>query len=115
MKKFLFMFVSVCGLWMAHASAQAQTFEAAGAVQDINLAQSKIRVDDRTYLLPNSVTESLLVNAGPVIYQLQMGTVIAFSGTASGSIAKIESVAILLQPSPEEVQELLRERANEQN
>ncbi|MDH1730985.1 PilY2 family type 4a fimbrial biogenesis protein [Pseudomonas chengduensis] len=115
MRKFLFISVSICGLLMVHASAQAQTFEAAGVVQDVNLAQSKIRVDDRTYQLPNSVTESLLVDAGPVIYQLQTGTVIAFSGTESGSIAKIESVAILLQPSPAEVQELLRERANEQN
>lgn len=115
MKKFLFIFGSICGLLMAHASAQAQTFEATGVVQDVNLAQSKISVDDRTYLLPNSVTESLLVDAGPVIYQLQMGTVIAFSGTESGSIGKIESVAILLQPSPEDVQALLRERANEQN
>jgi type IV pilus assembly protein PilY2 len=114
MGKLLFILALTGGLF-TQTAALAQTFEASGAVRDINLAQSKISVNDRTYLLPNSVTESLLINAGPVIYQLQLGTVIAFSGTESGGAAKIDSVAILRQPSPEEVEELLREQANEQN
>ncbi len=114
MKKLLFIFAMAFGFF-TQASALAQTFEASGVVRDVNLAESKIRVNGRTYTLPNSVTESLLVNAGPAIYQLQLGTIIAFSGTESGNIAKIDSLAILLQPSPEEVQELLREQADEQN
>lgn len=114
MKKLLFILALTGGLFN-QASALAQTFEASGVVLDVNLAQSEIRVNDRTYVLPSSVTESLLVNAGPVIYQLQPGTVIAFSGTESGSVAKIDSVAVLLQPSPAEVQKLLREQADEQN
>ncbi|MBP3062391.1 type IV pilus assembly protein PilY2 [Ectopseudomonas chengduensis] len=94
-------------------TANAETFEISGAVQRIELEKSLITIDGKRYQLPNRVPESLVPTGGPVIYQLRPGSVIAASGSHATPFPKLDSVAILRQPSPEEQIQMQSEMDNE--
>lgn len=80
-------------------AAQAATFEDNGTVEGIDVGTNQIRIDGKTYLLPNRVVESNSPSAGPAILQLKEGMFVVFSGQ-TGQIDIIESLAIhLRQPS----------------
>lgn len=95
------------------SSLIAAPFEEIGMVQSIDLGGSTIRVNGQTYRLANRVTESLQPSGGPVIHQLQPGTTVSFSGDDAGSPPAIESMAILRQPTAEDLETLQRAMTNE--
>lgn len=81
--------------WAAHAA----TFEDNGTVESIAVGANQVRIDGKTYLLPNRVVESNSPNAGPAILQLKEGMFVVFSGQ-TGQMDTIESLAIhLRQPT----------------
>ncbi len=84
----------------------AAPFETLGMVQSVDLGGSIIRVNGDLYRLPNGVTESLHSSGGPVIHQLRPGTTVSFSGSDAGSPPLIESMAILRQPTAEDLETL---------
>lgn len=95
------------------SSAVAAPYETIGMVQSVDLGGSIIRVNAKLYRLPNRVTESLHPGGGPVIHQLQPGTTVSFSGDAADSPPLIESMAILRQPTAEDLETLQRAMTDE--
>lgn len=95
-------------------TAHAATFESVGMVQAVDLGKSTIRVNGQLYQLPNRVTESLHPNGGPVIHQLQLGTTVSFSGDAANTRATIDSMAILRQPTAEDLEQLQQKNVYEE-
>lgn len=84
-------------------SALAEGFEANGVVTNINLAKGLVSIDEDTYQLPNRVTDANSNSSAPVIYQLQTGSVVRVTG--DGATQRIDSLAILHQPTAEELEE----------
>lgn len=95
------------------SSAVAAPYETVGMVQSVDLGGSIIRVNGVLYRLPNRVTESLHPGGGSVIHQLQPGTTVSFSGNNAGSPPLIESMAILRQPTAEDLETLQRAMTDE--
>jgi len=98
---------------LAVSTVHAETFEISGAVQKIELEKSVIMVDGKHYQLPNRVREGQSPGAGPAIFQLRPGSVIAASGSHNTPFPLLESVVILKQPTLEEETQIQSEIDNE--
>jgi hypothetical protein len=94
-KRILTIFGGLALSWAAHAA----TFEDNGTVENITVGTNEVRIDGKTYLLPNSVVESNSPGTGPAILQLKEGMFVVFSGR-TGQMDTIDSLAIhLRQPT----------------
>lgn len=80
-------------LYSVTQGALAETIEGNGPVMMIDLKESRIRVNDTDYVLPNRVQ----VSSMPAIYQLREGSVISFLAE-SGLPPTITSIGMLQQP-----------------
>lgn len=87
--------------FLLSTAVSAETFEANGVVTDISLARALITVDEDTYQLPNKVSDANSNSLVPVIYQLQVGSVVRVTG--DDATQRIDSLAILHQPTAEEL------------
>lgn len=72
----------------------AETIENNGPVTLIDLKESKIRVNEQYYQLPNRVQ----VGSMPAIYQLREGSVISFLAEPGSPYPTITSIGMLYQP-----------------
>lgn len=98
MKSFMRIGGGLLGLLLSCAT-QAATFEDNGTIESISAGTNEIRIDGKTYLLPNNVVESNSPGAGSAILQLKEGMFVVFSGH-TGQVDTIESLAIhLRQPT----------------
>lgn len=72
-------------------------FEDGGTIEEVLLSKNLIKVNGRTYKLPNSVKESSSPDGAPAIYQLKIGSYVFFSGMSDHSNL-IDSLSIHMQP-----------------
>lgn len=72
----------------------AETIESNGKVTLIVTQESRIRVNEQDYLLPNRVQ----VSSMPAIYQLKEGSVISFLAESGTPYPTITSIGMLVQP-----------------
>lgn len=78
----------------ATGAAVAEVIESNGPVTLIEMKESRIRVNDVDYLLPNRVQ----VGSMPAIYQLREGSVISFLAEPGEPYPTITSIGMLYQP-----------------
>ncbi|MFJ3053609.1 PilY2 family type 4a fimbrial biogenesis protein [Pseudomonas nitroreducens] len=78
----------------AAGGARADVIESNGPVTLIDLKESRIRVNEVDYLLPNRVQ----VGSMPAIYQIREGSVISFLAQSGAPYPTITSIGMLYQP-----------------
>ncbi|MFR0692513.1 PilY2 family type 4a fimbrial biogenesis protein [Enterobacterales bacterium AE_CKDN230030158-1A_HGKHYDSX7] len=78
----------------AAGGAAAEVIESNGAVTLIDLKESRVRVNEVDYVLPNRVQ----VGSMPAIYQIREGSVISFLAESGEPYPTITSIGMLYQP-----------------
>jgi hypothetical protein len=76
------------------STACAEVIESNGPVTLIVLKESRIRINETDYLLPNRVQ----IGTMPAIYQLREGSVISFLAENGSPYPTITSIGMLYQP-----------------
>ena len=80
------------------ATAEVNTFEEAGMIEDVNAGKNLITVNETLYYLPASVQ---LYDGGAAILKVRPGYVISFSGDLATPFNKIRDLYI----HPESIQQ----------